>query len=102
MATISIDGNSLTISLVARIAHDPAATIALADDAVARMRGARAVVDDWVERNAVVYGITTGFGEFANVMIGREDLGRLQENLIRSHAVGAGEPIEPAIMRAMT
>jgi histidine ammonia-lyase len=101
MTTISLDGDSLTISQVGLIAHDPTTRVRLDDDALARMRASRAVVDDWVERGAVVYGITTGFGEFANVVIGREHLDRLQENLIRSHSVGAGEPIAPAIMRAM-
>src|SRR3954469_3974305 len=101
MPVIALDGNSLTIDQVAAIAFDPAMQVSLVAEAAARMRQSRAVVDDWVERGAVVYGITTGFGEFANVVIGREHLGRLQENLIRSHSVGAGEPIEPAIMRAM-
>lgn len=101
MATILLDGNQLTIHDVARIASDPALVVALAPDAVERMRASRAVVEEWVEREAVVYGITTGFGEFANVVIGRADLARVQENLIRSHAVGAGEAVEPAVMRAM-
>jgi histidine ammonia-lyase len=98
---VSLDGNSLTIDQVAAIAYNPAMQVELASGAVRRMRESRAVVDDWVERGAVIYGVTTGFGEFANVVIGREHLERLQENLIRSHSVGAGEPIRPEIMRAM-
>jgi histidine ammonia-lyase len=101
MSLILLDGDSLTIDQVASIAYDTSMRVELAPAAIERMRGSRAVVDDWVERGAVIYGVTTGFGEFANVVIGREHLERLQENLIRSHSVGAGEPIEPAIMRAM-
>ncbi len=101
MATIILDGEGLSIADVTRIAYDPTLHVELAPEAVARMRASRDVVDDWVERGAVVYGITTGFGEFANVVIGRGDLERLQENLIRSHAVGAGDPMEPEVMRAM-
>ncbi|MEO5930159.1 MAG: histidine ammonia-lyase [Candidatus Kapaibacterium sp.] len=101
MPTIILDGNSLTIDQVAQTAYDTSITVDLSTQAVGLMNDSRRVVDEWVDRDAVVYGITTGFGEFANVTIGREDLSRLQENLIRSHAVGAGEPIEPAIMRAM-
>ena len=48
----------------------------------------RAVIDDVLERREVVYGINTGFGNFANVLIPPEDLEALQYNLIRSHASG--------------
>ena len=41
----------------------------------------------------VVYGVTTGFGSFANVSIDHESRKQLQINLIRSHAVGVGRPI---------
>lgn len=101
MSAILLDGNTLTIAQVARIAYDPSIKVALAPDGIERMRASRAVVDDWVDRGAVVYGITTGFGEFANVVIGREHLDRLQENLIRSHSVGAGDWMPASVMRAM-
>jgi len=101
MSTIALDGATLTISQVARIASDPSVRIAIPGEAVARMRESRNVIEEWVERGAVVYGVTTGFGEFANVVISRENLERLQENLIRSHAVGAGDPMDPSVMRAM-
>lgn len=101
METIVLDGESLTIDDVARIAHDPSVAVALAPAAIERMRASRAVIDEWVEKGEVIYGVTTGFGEFANVVISRENLERLQENLIRSHSVGIGEPIELPVMRAM-
>ena len=43
----------------------------------------------------MAYGINTGFGNFANVIIPADELARLQANLIRSHAAGVGEPIKP-------
>jgi histidine ammonia-lyase len=43
----------------------------------------------------VAYGINTGFGNFANVIIPNDELCKLQRNLIRSHAAGVGEPIKP-------
>ncbi|MCK9905264.1 histidine ammonia-lyase, partial [Microbacteriaceae bacterium K1510] len=49
----------------------------------------------------VVYGITTGFGKFADVMISAEDVSHLQENLIMSHACGMGEPYPAEVVRAM-
>jgi histidine ammonia-lyase len=45
--------------------------------------------------------VTTGFGEFANVRVKAEDIEQLQENLIFSHAAGAGPPLPPEIVRAM-
>ena len=52
------------------------------------VRGARAVVDDLAEGEAPVYGINTGFGNFAETRIERGDLAALQVNLVRSHAAG--------------
>lgn len=101
MTTLLLDGHSLTVGDVARAAADETCTIRLADEAIQRMSSSRRVVDEWVERGAVVYGITTGFGEFANVTINHADLERLQENLIRSHAAGAGEQIPVNVMRGM-
>ncbi len=57
------------------------------------------MVDKWVSTDEVVYGITTGFGEFANVKISQENLEQLQENLIISHSVGVGEPLPPLLLR---
>lgn len=43
---------------------------------------------------AIVYGVTTGFGNFASEVISIEDRARLQLNLITSHSVGVGKPID--------
>ena len=51
--------------------------------------------------NVAVYGVNTGFGKLANKRISAEDLETLQVNLIRSHSVGVGEPLAPAVVRLM-
>jgi histidine ammonia-lyase len=66
-----------------------------------RIRAARAVVEDAVERGETVYGVTTGIGELASVRIEPADAERLQLNLLRSHAVGSGEPLHEEVVRAM-
>ncbi len=66
-----------------------------------RIRAARAVVEDAVERGDAVYGVTTGIGELASVRIEPADAERLQLNLLRSHAVGSGEPLPEEVVRAM-
>lgn len=48
-----------------------------------------------------VYGVTTGFGSLYNVSIPKEDLSRLQHNLVMSHACGTGETVRPEIVKLM-
>jgi histidine ammonia-lyase len=66
-----------------------------------RIHAARAVIEDAVARGEAVYGVTTGIGELASVRIEPSDVERLQLNLLRSHAVGAGEPLPEEVVRAM-
>ncbi len=60
-----------------------------------------AVVQRAAEGDAPVYGVNTGFGKLANQRISESDLALLQLNLIRSHSVGVGEPLQPAVVRLM-
>ena len=98
---INLDGTSLTIDDLERIANDATLSIDVSSGARERVRVARAAVDRWIDEGRVIYGMTTGFGEFANVAISRDDVERLQENLIISHAAGTGEPLTTPVVRAM-
>ncbi|HVL96317.1 MAG TPA: histidine ammonia-lyase [Solirubrobacteraceae bacterium] len=66
-----------------------------------RIAAARAVVDAAVAADRTVYGVTTGFGHLSGVHIPPADAAQLQVNLVRSHAVGSGEPLEPELVRGM-
>ncbi|CAG0915710.1 unnamed protein product [Notodromas monacha] len=91
---ITLDGNSLTpddLVMLGKYAYK----IRISSEAEAKVREARTLVDTILEKNSVVYGITTGFGNFARTVIGRDDLKQLQKNLIRSHAAGVGPPLSP-------
>ena len=101
MQTLLLDGTSLTINELARIAHDPGARVDLSSEARAAVLRSRAAVDSWIENERVIYGLTTGFGEFANVFIPKDKTARLQENLIISHAAGTGDLLPSEIVRAM-
>src|ERR1700724_801541 len=59
------------------------------------------VINDIVTRDAVVYGVNTGFGKLADVRIPHEEIGALQLNLVRSHACGIGPPLSEPEVRAM-
>ena len=91
---ITLDGNSLTIDAVRQVADDRA-PVALSDEARARMRRTRAIVDGIVGRHEAVYGVTTGFGKLSDIAIPHDRLAELQLNLVRSHAAGVG-PLLPA------
>jgi len=66
-----------------------------------RIAAARAVIDGALAQGTAVYGVTTGFGRLASVQIPPEDAAQLQVNLVRSHAVGAGPPLPPDVVRGM-
>jgi histidine ammonia-lyase len=65
------------------------------------MRTSRAVIERLVAEGATVYGVTTGFGDLANVRIEPAQTAELQRNLVRSHAAGVGEPLPVEVVRAM-
>jgi histidine ammonia-lyase len=69
-----------------------------AREAIERSRGTIASIVDLGEP---VYGVTTGFGDLATTRIEPSDAGRLQENLLVSHAVGVGPRLDRATVRAM-
>jgi histidine ammonia-lyase len=95
-----LTGADLTVADVEAVAR--AGVIAELDpDARARMDEARAVIDGLVTDGAVVYGVTTGFGDLATTFIEPQQAGRLQENLLMSHAAGVGEPFPREVVRAM-
>ncbi len=97
---IVIDGSSLTLEQIEQFLKENP-TVVIDKDAKKRIEKSRALVEKWVENGEVIYGVTTGFGEFANVNISREDLQKLQENLILSHSVGCGENLPPFIVKIM-
>lgn len=89
---LPLDGKSLTLGDLEHVALRGRA-ISLAPAARERVARAHAVVERAVRERRVVYGITTGFGSFSNVVIPSEQIEQLQLNLVRSHAAGVGEPL---------
>lgn len=98
--TVTIDGNSLTILDVHNVARKYT-RVALSAEARERMNASNKIVSDIVERNEVVYGVTTGFGKLSDIAIPVDRLAELQVNLVRSHAVGVGPLLSEPEVRAM-
>ena len=69
--------------------------------ALPSVQASAAVVRRAAEGSEPVYGVNTGFGKLASTRISEADLATLQQNLIRSHSVGVGEPLAAAVLRLM-
>ncbi len=95
-----IDGTNLTLEQIENFLHENP-DIKISQESIARINKSRALVEKWVNSGESIYGVTTGFGEFSNVSISKENLKLLQENLILSHAVGCGENLPPFIVKIM-
>ncbi|XP_059141196.1 histidine ammonia-lyase-like [Physella acuta] len=91
---IALDGDSLSTDDLIRLGKG-IYNIKLTAEAEQKVLKSRALVDDILNSNKVVYGITTGFGKFARTTIDKDKLVELQENLIRSHSAGVGSALPP-------
>ena len=92
-ATLHLDGSNLSLDAIRSLVHADPPGLAIRPAVRRRVAKAAGFIDDILDTGKTVYGITTGFGRLANVRIGPEDLERLQEKLIISHAAGVGEPL---------
>lgn len=97
---VRIDGNSLTIEQVVRVARERT-KVELATNAGDRMQTSRKELEKLVEDGRTIYAVNTGVGELVDVRIPPEELKHLQVNLLRSHACGVGERYPAEIVRAM-
>jgi len=98
---ITLDGRSLAIGDVVRIAREPGATPRIDSTARDALVASRRLVEQAIASGQTIYGINTGFGKLANVRIAPDRLDALQVNLIRSHAAGVGAPLVPGVVRAV-
>src|SRR5881397_8012 len=97
---MELNGQALALTDIATVALDGEA-VKISSLAQPRIVASRKVVEEIIARDAVVYGVTTGFGKLSDVRIPREALNELQLNLVRSHACGIGEPLSEPEVRAM-
>ena len=77
-------------------------TLALSEEATSKIEKCRLYLDRKMEQHQdPIYGINTGFGSLCNVKISNENLSKLQENLVMSHACGTGEEVPQEIVKIM-
>jgi len=97
---MQLNGQVLTLAEIASVAlGDEAVQISAA--ARPRILASRKVIENIIARDELVYGVSTGFGKLSDVRIPRDALGKLQLNLVRSHACGIGNPLSEPEVRAM-
>ena len=74
----------------------------LSEEARVNIEKCRAYLDAKMESHGEpIYGINTGFGSLCNVKISNENLSKLQENLVKSHACGTGDEVPHEIVKIM-
>jgi histidine ammonia-lyase len=97
--TIILDGSSLTIEKLVRIARD-GEKVELAPEALARVQACRAMLEEKLQAHEIMYGVNTGIGEFSEVVLTDEQVAQFQRYLIYNHAAGIGDPVPVEQVRA--
>ena len=98
MKQIVIDIDMSDLSVWAECYSTPVA-VHLSSLAIESIKSSRHAIEAIIADGKPVYGINTGFGKLSNQSVHSEDLCRLQENLVLSHTVGAGEPLPTNVVR---
>lgn len=97
---VTLNGESLTPEQVGAVARG-GEEVEIGAEAARRMRCSREQVERMAEGDAPVYAVNTGVGFLAETRISAGDSARLQENIVRSHACGVGDPLPREAVRAM-
>lgn len=95
---LTIDNQLVTLGELRQAWLEPV-TVTLGGEAMRSIAESNEIVGEVVAGGEQVYGINTGFGMLANVRIEDDELGKLQENLVRSHATGVGADLDDSVVR---
>ncbi len=100
MKTFHYGQDTLTASQALGLARKEITGI-LSTETVQKIQKSAEAVEKIAQGDAIVYGINTGFGPLCTTKISSADTKTLQENLLKSHAVGVGEPVDLEISKLM-
>jgi histidine ammonia-lyase len=98
--SLKLNGHSLHLNDIVNVARH-GQKVELDDSAIAFVERGSEMVSSWVREGKSIYGVTTGFGDLASTAIPPEKSEELQENLLKSHACGVGEPFSEDVTRAI-
>lgn len=96
---ITLDGSSLTVEKLNAIARDNE-KVELAPEALNRIKVCRAMLEEKLANNEIMYGTNTGIGEFSEKILNDAQVKEFQKFLIYNHAAGIGEPLPIPFVRA--
>ena len=99
--SVEVNGRSLSLEEVRRVAEEPGVQVFLDAEARQRIQASRTFIEGKVASGERVYGVTTGFGRLADIAIAEDERTALQHNLVRSHASGMGAPLKSPSVRAL-
>ncbi|WP_313511529.1 histidine ammonia-lyase [Sphingobacterium sp.] len=100
MKTFKYGEDYLNSSIAIAIAKSECQGV-LTDETISKINQSAQYVQEIVDAGKVVYGINTGFGPLCTTLISPQDTKKLQENILKSHAVGVGEPIDKELSKLM-
>jgi histidine ammonia-lyase len=99
ITTLELTGDNLTLGEAEQILHGQITHLQLAPEARRRVAQAHGCLTDLLAQGATIYGVNTGFGKLSNQRIEPHEVLALQENLLRSHAVGMGGLLSQGVSR---
>src|SRR3989344_6730160 len=94
MAKLILTGNNLKIKDIGDFVSSKIAVLDISRQAIIKVQESEKFMKKGIEDGKIIYGINTGFGPMASHIISSKQSENLQQNLILSHAVGMGEPID--------
>ncbi len=100
LEVIELDGLSLDRYKIESIVKGNA-NVSIPEENRIRVRASRQRIEKQINDGKVIYGVNTGFGKLSDIEIEKEDIAKLQLNLLRADAVGVGEPLPTPVVRAM-
>ena len=96
---VMLDGEPKALSEIVSV-FEGREKVTISENAVSNITRSRKLIQDIASQGKVVYGVTTGFGKFADVSISEDALKVLQKNLVMSHAAGVGRAFSVEEVRA--
>ncbi|MBX2829357.1 MAG: histidine ammonia-lyase [Flavobacteriaceae bacterium] len=96
-----VSSEILSLAVIKDIIEENKA-LSLSDEAILNIKKSHEYLQEKIKRDdRPIYGINTGFGSLYNVKISPDNLSKLQENLVMSHACGTGELVPKPIVKLM-
>src|SRR5262249_37266968 len=98
-AELVLDGDGLTLREARLLLSDTPVRLALSPAARGRVAESRRCLETLLAEGQTLYGVTTGVGKLSGQRIAAGQVLELQENLLRSHAVGRGALLDLGVSR---